>query len=362
MDNSSFSELIAFRNQLDSLSISMAKDQATLKIKSILYSIETQGETWSCSRLHAEILRARHQSITENFQEFEKELDTLKKDIDSIIAENEKSWFEEGLKSYQRNLLNPTYNILERRLSVTDEELEIFHSRLGMYTNWEDPGMIIAPGRETLINQLIGNDPLYLVDLRSDLLEPALNGFNPIYQNRLCVYIIKENIETEILSLLPNNQFGVVLVYNFFNYRPLEVIKKYLTEIYKKLQPGGVVVITYNNCDHWQAVNLVEKGVRAYTPGHMVRDIIQQIGYEFLHTVDINPANTWVELKKPGKSTSIRGGRLAGLPIAKPEAIELHRLGSLAREFGMATPEVIEQCTKEELVELIIKSGKENLL
>jgi hypothetical protein len=50
------------------------------------------------------------------------------------------------------------------------------------------------------------------------------------------------------------------------------------------------------------------------------------------------------------------------IPNAKPEAIELHRLKSLVREFGMATSETIAEYNKEQLVELIVKSGKENLL
>lgn len=354
------SELVAFRNHLDSLSPTSAKHQANLEIEKILYDIETQGENVD---QHLTILKNHHNAIMENFQKFEQEFTALKKDINSIITEYGKFWFEESRKQYQKKIaLELSQTILGRRLSLTNEEQELFYSRLPLYTSWQRPGLIIRPGRETLINQMVDSDPLYLVDRRSDLIEPVLNGFNPVYQNRLCVYVVKEDINTEILEALPNNQFGVALVYNFFNYCPLEVIEKYLTEIYKKLQPGGCVVMTYNNCDYWQAVNLVEQNFCAYTPGHMVQDIIRQIGYEFLHTITINPANTWVELKKPGELTSLRGGQLLATPNAKPEAIELHRLRSLAREFSMTDVDTIAQYNKEQLVDLIIKSGKENLL
>ena len=120
--------------------------------------------------------------------------------------------------------------------------------------------------------------------------------------------------------------------------------------------------MTYNDCDYWQAVNLVEQTFCAYTPGHMVQNIIRQIGYEFLHTITINPTNTWVELKKPGVLTSLRGGQLLATPSAKPEAIELHRLRAIAREFSMANVEAIAKYNKEQLVDLIVKSGKDNLL
>jgi len=354
------SDLVAFRNQLDSLAITPIKTQANIEIEKVLNSIESRGENVD---QHVEILKARQNTIIENFQKFEQEFSALKKDVNLTIAEHEEFWFEESYTQYQNKIaLDLSQTILERRLSLTDEEQELFHSRISLYTSWQRPGLIIRPGRETLINQMVDSDPLYLVDRRSDLLEPAINGFNPVYQNRLCVYVVTEDINTEILQALPDNQFGIALVYNFFNYRPIEVIKKYLTEIYKKLQPGGCVIMTYNDCDYWQGVVLVEQNFCSYTPGHMVRDIARQIGYEFLHTIAINPANTWVELKKPGVITSLRGGQLLATPSTKPEAIELHRLQALAREFGMATTEVIAQYNKEQLVDLIIKSGKENLL
>jgi len=354
------SDLVAFRNHLDSLAITPIKTQANIEIENVLNAIESQGENVN---QHLEILKARQGIIIENFQKFEQEFAALRRDINSTIAEDEKFWFEESRKQYQIKIaLDLSQTILERRLSLTAEEQELFHSRVSLYTSWQRPGLIIRPGRETLINQMVDSDPLYLVDRRSDLIEPVLNGFNPVYQNRLCVYVVKEDINTEILEALPNNQFGIALVYNFFNYCPLEVIKKYLTEIYKKLQPGGCVVMTYNDCDYWQAVVLVETNFCTYTPGHMVRDIARQTGYEFLHTITINPANTWVELKKPGELTSLRGGQLLATPSAKPEAIEMHRLRSLAREFNMANVEAIAKYNKEQLVDLIIKSGKENLL
>jgi SAM-dependent methyltransferase len=356
----SLSKLVAYRNQLDSLSFSSARNLACAEINKILYTIENLGED---IEQHVKTLRQRQLFVVDNFQNFETELNALKTDIDSRIAQVEEVWFEQSRKIYQNSLLfDPSYTILERQLSVSDEEQVLFHSRLSLYTTWQAPGMIIAPGRETLITQMVGTDPLYLVDRRSDLLEPVLNGFNPVYQNRLCVYVITEDIRTDMMALLPDEQMGIVLIYNFFNYRPLEVIEKYLAEVYKKLQPGGYVVMTYNDCDYWQAVNLVEKKTRAYTPGRLLKNIIKQLGYEVVHTINIDPANTWIELKKPGASITIRGGQLLATPTTKPEAIELHRLRSLAREFNMANVEAIEKYNKEQLIDLIIKSGKENLL
>lgn len=354
-----FSELVAFKNQLDLLTSVPANAHVDQEIKNILHSIETQGKNVDDQ---LQVLKTCHRTILDNLRNFEQELRTLKQQINLAIAEQGKFWFEQSDKVYQQRLaMELSQTILERKLSLTDEERTLFHSRVSLYTSWQRPGLIVRPSRETLITNMVDSDPLYLVDRRSDLLDPVLNGFNPVYRNKLCTYIINEN-DPEILHALPDAQFGLVLVYNFFNYRPLQVIKKFLIEIYKKLQPGGCVIMTYNNCDQWQAVNLVEKDFCSYTPGHMVRDIVAQIGYEWLHTIAINHANTWVELRKPGVMVSSKGGQVTATPTTKPEAIEMHRLRSLAREFAMASATEIELLDAQQLTELIIKNGKENLL
>jgi SAM-dependent methyltransferase len=359
-----FSELVAFQNHLDTLSISIAVDESLREIESILYSIESLGETVDQQfDQHVEILKAREKTIIENFESFEKELDTLKKAVNASIVEHEKFWFEAGDQRYNSTLSHLTTSFIsERSPALTPEERTVFNARLSLYSAWENPGLIIRPMKELFIYQMVNNDPLYLVDLRQELLDPILDSFNPIYRNKLCTYVINENLDQEILKILPNNQFGLCLVYNFFNYQPLQVIEKYLSELYQKLRPGGVLVITYTDCDHWTGAYLVEKHVCCYTPGHLIKQIIQDIGYEILHTISNAATNTWVELKKPGTFISSRGGQLSALPAPKLETIELHRLRSIAREFNMATSEDIEQYTKRQLIKLIVESGKENLL
>lgn len=354
-----FSELVAFKNQLDLLSSKPANVQVDQEIRNILHAVETPGQNIDS---HLQALKICHRTILENLRNFEQELDTLKQQVDLAIAEQGKFWFEQTDKVYQQRLSTElSQTILERRLSLTDEERTLFHSRISLYTSWQRPGLIVRPGRETLINNMTDSDPLYLVDRRSDLLEPVLNGFNPVYQNKLCTYVVNED-DPEILHALPDAQFGIILVYNFFNYRPLPVIEKFLMQIYKKLQPGGCVIMTFNNCDHWQAVHLVELNYCSYTPGHMMRKLVGQIGYEWLHTIAINHANTWVELRKPGVMISSKGGQVTAIPTTKPEAIKMHQLRSLAREFAMASPAEILLLDAEQLIQLIIQSGKENLL
>jgi hypothetical protein len=141
--------------------------------------------------------------------------------------------FQESYTLYESLPLThetPEY-ILNRRPNITEEIESLYRSRIMKYADWHYPAMIIRPGAESFIKDMVAHDPLYLIDEKHELLTPAMSMFNEIYQRRLRTYVINERSDEEILSKLPNNQFGMCLVYNYFNYRPFEVLKQYLIEI-----------------------------------------------------------------------------------------------------------------------------------
>jgi hypothetical protein len=67
--------------------------------------------------------------------------------------------------------------------------------------------------------------------------------------------------------------------------------------------------MTYHDCDQSSAVELVERYFACYTPGYLVRDLATNIGYEQTYTWSDGGPSVWLELKKPGKLESLRGGQ-----------------------------------------------------
>ena len=104
---------------------------------------------------------------------------------------------------------------------------------------------------------------------------------------------------------------------NFYHYKPIEIIKVYLAEIYNKLKPGGTVAFTFNNCDYASGVKLVERKFMCYTPGTLIMSWSNDIGYDLVQTYRIDSAFTWVELRKPGALSSLRGGQSLARIVAK---------------------------------------------
>jgi len=312
------SELIAFRNRLEELPVGEAKRAADLKLNILMHTINQPHELSMLQLTQPFIptLEAKIKEIYAAFDNFNVSIEQVKQHVRGRIAEQEKHWFQESYRLFEgAEECERTDQILYGRTvageksELTLQAEETLRARLSAYSDWRFPGMIIRPGIENFVETMVGCDPLYIIDREHDLLKPCLDRFPPLYQNRLRPYITNDWSDQLILDKIPNNQFGICLAGNVFNYRPLEIIRRYLEEIYTKLRPGGVLLMTYNDCDRAPAVILVEQFCTSYTPGYLIRDLVQDVGFEQTYTWDDGGPSVWLELKKPGMLTGNRGGQ-----------------------------------------------------
>ena len=307
------SDLVHFKNQLDLLSSAEAKRIAGMELDKVTY-LMSQYTNFddTAKQLNQEI-----ESVSRAFDQFESTIDQLKKQVNKQISENEKERFVASYTLYEGMMRNETTEyILDRRMLLPPEVDHSLQARLHLYADWKYPAMIIRPGREDFIKDMVSFDPLYLIDQNYELLEPAVEHFPEAYQNRLCKYTVNEHDE-ELLAKVPAEQFGLCFVYNFFNFRPFEVLRKYLEEIYTKLRPGGVLIMTFNDCDRGSAVALAESFFCCYTPGYLVREMATNIGYQIEFSWNDLGPSTWLELRKPGQLESIRGGQTLAKIVSK---------------------------------------------
>ena len=191
------------------------------------------------------------------------------------------------------------YNTIEEQVKL----------QVNKYVDWRYPGLVFRPRNSEWFDNMVGLDPLYIVDHKKEHLDPSLNGVNDIYKNRLRSYLIDDRKDTDILDQLPKNQFGVVIAYNFFDYKYYSVICRYLKEVYNLLRPGGVFIFTFNDCDHIRGVELVYRYQATYVPGHLLKQAAADIGYKIVYYYDSDQKTTCIELQKPGELSSIRGGQ-----------------------------------------------------
>jgi SAM-dependent methyltransferase len=255
------------------------------------------------------------QDLEESLKQYEQTLTHIRQGVHSLIEQHEYKYFTDSTDNYQQGMrCDTSAQILARKSNIDPDSYVLLESRLKTHTNWQFPGMLIRPAHNPWIESLVALDPMYLVDTHPDLFAPVTSMFTPEYQRRLRYYVIEEYTSDRIFCNLPQEQFGVVCAFNYFNFKPWEVIKQYLDEVFVLLRPGGSFLFSFNDCDNWRAVGLVEHHYCCYTPGRLLRKHVLDLGYEITNDHQTQTGPSWMEIRKPGVLDSIRGGQtLAGI-------------------------------------------------
>jgi hypothetical protein len=345
-----FSKLIAYNCKLNTFSADTTKKIAVQHLDLVIQHLESDSVV---KQDDVETFKQQYANILAAFDSLETTLNSIKIKINEQILLDEKYWLNHSLRRYKKYVAelsdsgffgtDVTYKlengiakkgvdqlkvdtrqniITQSRLLdgpdyISDHAKNLIASRLKLFSHYQYPAMILRPGTLDL-NNLVANDPLYLIDEHLDLITPCMNQFNEVYKKRLRPYVVNDMAFDSQFELLPNNQFALCVAYNYFDRKPMEIIKIYLEVMYKKLRPGGVLAMTFSNCDQANAVVAVENNVAFYTPGRILDAIADEIGYNqtFKFCDDENPI-TWLELTKPGSLTSIRGGQAMAKIIHK---------------------------------------------
>ena len=185
---------------------------------------------------------------------------------------------------------------------------KLVKGRLGHYVSWKHPALEIGPGDGLWTEDLVGFDPLYIVDVHEEFLNATKQRFSPEYQRRIRPYQIAHGD----LSALPKEQFGFVFAWNVFNYFSIDTIEMYLANIKPLLKPGGVVMFSYNNCENYKSVEMFENHFMTYVPNKDLMAVIKRQGYKVIAVRDEPTMTSWVEISAPGELTSQRAGQTLG--------------------------------------------------
>jgi len=301
------SELVGYLNLLESNELAPDYHAAVKKFHEISHVVTNHAVQIDNFAIDFE---NKIQTILNNFLDAQQTLEDLKNRVRQQISTMESAQYQASQRLYEEEMCYETTEyILNRRLSIDPDSRLLLTGRLLQYTDWRLPGLIIRPGRETFIEDLVPLDPLYLVDSDQELLDPALQAFTPEYQRRLRPYVINDYEHTDPLWQLPTNQYGLIFAYNYFNYKPMKVVRQYLDSMFARLRPGGIAIFTFNDCDWAHGVALAERSFMCYTPGREIQTYCNQIGFEILSVNRGQGDIAWMELRRPGEIESIRGGQ-----------------------------------------------------
>ena len=306
------SELIRVKRDLDSLALSDYETNLNISLTGLQTSMTNKDP--ASIQLTSGITHAREE-INNQFAEIRELILDYKRYIYSEIEAQRDQYYSISEEIYQNSLQDTAEYILNRRrksLTLAEEEnRDLFLSRLGMYNSWKYPAIEIRPAQGEITDYIKGCDPLYLVDTDNGLFDEVKKLWHEMYQRRLRYYTIDEQSTTPLKDL-PDNQFGLIVSVDYFNFKTLTIIENFLQDFYTKLRPGGIAMFTYNNCDLPYAVRNVDKNFCCYTPGHRVIELAKHAGFELVKNIDRLENISWLELRKPGEITTLRGGQTLG--------------------------------------------------
>ena len=309
------SDIVARLNLLDSLDVASECAKATGTVNNIAHVVTEHADQYQTAK--DDIIKT-HNELINNIAKFSAQVENLKQELRSDITQQEQEYLDYSLHVYREEFIyNSPDFILNRRMRIDNDDDLILRTRLKNLTDWRIPGMIIRPGVETFIEDMVPLDPLYVVDHDPELMRPAISKFTPEYQRRLREYVINDWADGPILDRLPNNQFGTIFAYHYFNHKPMLIICKFLTEFYQKLRPGGTVIMTYNNCDLAHGVIRAEHVWMLYTPRRLIEQHANELGFELVNAHDGKEDVSWLEFRKPGDIASLRGGQTLAKVLAK---------------------------------------------
>jgi hypothetical protein len=300
---------------LESSNMDPAYGNITDKLDDILHAVKNRDVQYHSTTAE---LDERLAEVKHSISKFDQSLQTLKQQLKNDVDRLAPEYYAESWKRYEQEMCFETVeHLINRKLSIEFNDYERLRNVIKTYTDWRLPGMVLGSRQETFVEDMVPMDPLYLVDHNQELLNAAMRPFTQEYQRRLRPYVINDWKDQEILAAIPTNQFGLVFAYNYFNWKPIEIIERFLIEIYQKLRPGGALIFTYNECDNWYGVGAVENAWMCYTPGSRIQTIARNLGYKIINQCTGTGDIAWFEMRKPGEIRSLRGGQVLARVIRR---------------------------------------------
>lgn len=318
------SDLLRFRNNFLS-KLQLIDNQALNDYVNLLNSIITENPNVVAFTAHEKItdaIREFNQLISSSSQ-IKNLLSNAVIDIDSAIDSAADSVLITNQSPPYDNYFNFGENEIYLKFNVSKEIDIAIKSNMHRYADFHFPGLQLGcryPNSDLIYTpEMVANDPLYICDVNTELIEATSAQFNHIYNMRLRKYIIKNNN----LQQLPHNQFGFIFSWMFFNFARFETLSTYLNKILALLRPGGTLMFSYNNCDLVDNMILFEQGFMSYIPKRKLLDLCRQLGYEIINDIDLPNDDdrikyiSWLEIKKPGELTTVKRAQAKGQILTK---------------------------------------------
>jgi hypothetical protein len=189
--------------------------------------------------------------------------------------------------------------------------------KMHQYSDWRYPGLQYNVKDKRYVDCMIASDPLYITNDTIEDSTQIVQEYPELYQSRLRIYTNNN------WDRLPANQFGFVLIWNYFEFHGMTKIEEFLKKTILLLRPGGVLMFSFNNCDLRESAMAAESNLLSYSSANYIKNLCIELGYEIISFNDANAHNaqcpwfSWAEIKRPGELNTVKAHQVLGKIIPK---------------------------------------------
>lgn len=278
------------------------------KIKNIISLLESNNSNISLNKVIES-----YKMLSADYQKVSSSIEATSADIDSLIND-----YLYNLSKDEKYLMLDEAKIFNY-MRINDQIESHISSKITHYSNWHYPTLQINPREKRWIDYMVAGDPLYLTSHFLYSVRNLISPYPSLYQSRLRLY----EIQDRNFAQLPQAQFGFVFCWDNFEYLSFEKIEQYIRSVFKLLRPGGTFIFSYNNCDILESAVRFENFSAGWCTTKLLSDLFNEIGYEMIEFNDIknddefSPYVSWVEIRKPGILTTLKGHQALAQIIPK---------------------------------------------
>jgi len=237
---------------------------------------------------------------------YRQSIDKLNEKTNELLRQQELIVLKRDYYDYENNERN--LELIQERSNLDKDLIKSLTSEIGSLSDWRYPGIELNPSTGKHTSSMLACDPLYLYTGNIVDNENIKSKFNNFFSTKRLLFY-------NDLAKVPQNQLGLAVSINCYEFLPIDPIKDEIRSVYNILRPGGRFIFTYNDCEQEASLDFLNGpgSYRTYNTKTLMKSMVQMLGFDIVKHECWRESHSWMVVKKPGYLAS---KKLSG-PIVK---------------------------------------------
>ena len=239
-------------------------------------------------------------------QIYRQSIDKINEHTNTLLRKQELIVIARDYQDYENN--ERSLELIEERANLDNDLIKILTTEVGALSDWRYAGIELNPSTGIHTSSMLACDPLYLYTSNITNNSSIKSKFNNFFASKRLLFYNN-------LTKVPQNQIGLAVSINCYEFLPIDPIKQEIQKVYNILRPGGRFMFTYNDCEKEASLDFLNGpgAYRTYNTKTLMTSMVQMLGFDIVKQECWREAHSWMVVKKPGDLTS---KKLSG-PVVK---------------------------------------------